>query len=127
MMPEDVLASLLREPERVIMVLHSKQGTPLGFYELNRVSPMVVELAYFGLLPQAIGRGFGRLLLECAIGHAFSLGVSKLEVNTCTLDHPRALPNYQKAGFRITRVVREQWDVPQELIPERIERRSADG
>ncbi|MEL7173881.1 MAG: N-acetyltransferase, partial [Pseudomonadota bacterium] len=26
-------------------------------------------------------------------------GVERMTVNTCTLDHPRALGTYQKAGF----------------------------
>ncbi|MBR0559081.1 GNAT family N-acetyltransferase [Neokomagataea sp. TBRC 2177] len=116
-MPEDALAALLSDPERFIMVLHDRQGAPLGFYELHHVSLMVSEIAYFGLLPCAIGHGLGRFLLERAVAHAFCLGVSKLEVNTCTLDHPRALPNYKKVGFQVTRVIRERWDVPQECLP----------
>ena len=36
-------------------------------------------------------------------------------VNTCTADHPRALPGYVRAGFRPVRHVREVWDVPVRL------------
>jgi hypothetical protein len=31
---------------------------------------------------------------------AWSQPISKLLVNTCTLDHPRALPLYQRMGFK---------------------------
>jgi hypothetical protein len=44
-------------------------------------------------------------------------------VNTCTADHPRALPNYLAAGFQVIRTVREIWDVPNRLglvIPARL-------
>jgi hypothetical protein len=36
-------------------------------------------------------------------------------VNTCTADHPRALPNYLKAGYRKLRTVREEWPLPVSL------------
>jgi hypothetical protein len=36
-------------------------------------------------------------------------------VNTCTADHPRALPIYLAAGFRLVQVVREEWDIPASL------------
>jgi len=36
-------------------------------------------------------------------------------VNTCTADHPRALPTYLKTGFRILRAVPELWEVPRSL------------
>lgn len=116
-MPDDALGALLQESERFVMVLHDQRGAPLGFYELDLSHPRRGDLAYFGLLPCAIGQGLGRLLLGRAIAHAFAAGMSRLAVNTCTLDHPRALPNYERAGFCVTRVVREQWDVPVEFLP----------
>lgn len=60
-----------------------------------------VELAYFGLLPPFIGRGVGGALLTEAISRAWALNPQRVWVHTCTLDHPAALPNYQKRGFRI--------------------------
>ena len=44
-----------------------------------------------------------------------------MTVNTCTADHPRALPTYIRAGFRPVRAVKEVWNVPVRLglrIPE---------
>jgi hypothetical protein len=46
-----------------------------------------------------------------------------MTVNTCTADHPRALPNYLAAGFARLRTVREVWQVPHRLglnIPPRL-------
>jgi hypothetical protein len=38
-----------------------------------------------------------------------------MTVNTCTADHPRALPTYLRTGFRTLRQVREVWNVPLRL------------
>jgi hypothetical protein len=38
-----------------------------------------------------------------------------MTVNTCTADHPRALPTYIRCGFRPVRQAREQWNVPTRL------------
>ncbi len=42
-------------------------------------------------------------------------GARAVTVNTCTADHPRALPGYLKAGFTPVRTVREVWDIPNRL------------
>ncbi|MGD0143897.1 MAG: N-acetyltransferase, partial [Rhizomicrobium sp.] len=57
------------------------------------------QLAYFGLLPEYIGHRLGYYFLYQASLNAWSHPISKLLVNTCTLDHPRALPLYQRVGF----------------------------
>ena len=74
-----------------------------GFYEL-RQDGAEVEIAYFGLMPDAIGRGLGKHLLSHAVTDAFGLGARRVWLHTCTLDHPAALPNYQARGFRIFKV-----------------------
>ena len=78
--------------------------TPAGYFELDAQredGKEQVELAYFGLLPPFVGRGVGGALLTEAIRRAWALGPQRVWVHTCTLDHPAALPNYQKRGFRI--------------------------
>ncbi len=82
-------------------------GWPGGFFMLDWRKPGVCDLAYFGLVPEAVGRGLGKWLLGEAIRAAWEReGVEKLTLNTNSLDHPRALPNYQMAGF--TPVRREE-------------------
>jgi GNAT superfamily N-acetyltransferase len=51
------------------------------------------------LLPDYIGHRLGYYFLYQASLNAWSHPISKLLVNTCTLDHPRALPLYQRVGF----------------------------
>jgi hypothetical protein len=50
-------------------------------------------------------------------------GLRGMTLNTCTADHPRALPNYLAAGFREVRRVQETWDIPRRLglqVPEHL-------
>jgi len=113
-MPDSELAALLAAPGVSVHVLY-RGGEAIGFFELDARPVTTVNIAYFGLVPQAIGQGIGRALLQAAIVTAWSHRPSVVTVNTCTADHPRALPTYQKAGFSIVRRSREIWDVPNRL------------
>jgi len=89
----------LAQPEITLHVAR-RDGTLAGWYELRRVpEDGSVEIAYFGLAPAAIGRGLGKHLLSCAVRDAWALAPSRVWLHTCTLDHPAALPNYEKRGF----------------------------
>ena len=72
-----------------------------GYFELRRDSKQGVEIAYFGLLPAFVGRGFGRYLLTAAVARAWALGPSRIWVHTSSLDHSSALPNYLARGFSV--------------------------
>lgn len=76
-------------------------GTPAGYFELEIQPANTIEVAYFGLLPRFIGQGLGGALLSAAVERAWALNAVRVWVHTCTLDHPRALANYQARGFRI--------------------------
>ncbi len=77
------------------------EGTLAGYFELHQQAGNDVEIAYFGLLPQFIGRGLGGYLLTRAIKSAWDLGASRVWVHTCSLDHPGALGNYQARGMQV--------------------------
>lgn len=74
-------------------------GCPAGFVMLDHREAPVAEIAYFGLVPECVGRGFGPWLLLEGIHRAWDAGIDRLTVNTCTLDHPGALPLYRRTGF----------------------------
>ncbi len=113
-MPDAELERHLRHPQVGVSLLIA--GTaPLGFYELDWRGMPAVNISYFGLLAPAIGRGMGRALLRHAVEAAWRLGARSVTVNTCTADHPQALPNYLRAGFVPVREVREEWHVPAKL------------
>jgi GNAT superfamily N-acetyltransferase len=78
-------------------------GSPAGYYELLRDGEGGVQIAYFGLLPAFIGRGFGGALLTHALEQAWAMAPNRVWVHTCTLDHPAALANYEARGMRAYR------------------------
>lgn len=81
-----------------LYVLHVA-GVPAGMAELDFREEDECTLAYFGMIPEFVGRGAGPWFLREAIDIAWQKPIAKLLVNTNTLDHPRALPTYQRAGF----------------------------
>jgi GNAT superfamily N-acetyltransferase len=121
-MPDPELGQLLRDPMVSIHVLYNG-GEPAGFFELDARGWPDINLSYFGLMPHAIGTGVGYPFLRHAVDAAWRAGPRGMTVNTCTADHPRALPTYLRAGFRTVRQVRELWSVPLRLgmrIPEHL-------
>jgi ribosomal protein S18 acetylase RimI-like enzyme len=95
---EEIRAHLAR-PEITLYVARGGD-TIHGWYELRRVpEDGSVEIAYLGLVPDALGRGLGKHLLSCAVRDAWAQGPSRVWLHTCTLDHPHALPNYRARGF----------------------------
>jgi len=76
-------------------------GTPAGYFELERRSEGRIYILCFGLLPQFIGKGLGGHLLTKSIERAWEMGANKVQVGTCSHDHPHALKNYLARGFHI--------------------------
>lgn len=87
-------------------------GVPAGYYEIDHRDTKNVELAYFGLMPEFVGRGFGRFMLRAAIDEAWRHTTRRVWVHTCNLDHPAALPLYQKGGFTVYDQQRKMIDDP---------------
>ncbi len=97
------LEAFLRH-EAVTLYTLMRAGWPHGFFMLDCRERGVCDLSYFGLVPQALGQGLGTFLVQTAVQMAWDRpGVHRLTVNTNSLDHPRALPTYQKAGFEPVR------------------------
>jgi GNAT superfamily N-acetyltransferase len=82
-----------------------------GYYELRRDTEGGVEIAYFGLLPEFIGRGLGGALLTSVIEEAWSrrggIVPTRVWVHTCNRDHPQALAHYQARGMIVYKVEEE--------------------
>lgn len=103
---DETLADKLAEPSRDIHVLHI-DGVPAGMFEVAPHEDDTVELVYFGMMDHATGQGIGRWFLGAALQHAWARKPAAVRVQTCTLDHPAALPLYQKMGFNPVGQVRE--------------------
>lgn len=89
----------LATPGVTLWVL-SVGGAPAGYFELKRHGDDSVEIAYFGLLPEFVGRGLGKFMLTEAVRAAWASGARRVWLHTCTLDGAAALPNYRARGFR---------------------------
>jgi GNAT superfamily N-acetyltransferase len=95
---DEELAAKIHKPGRDIRVLYL-DGAPAGFFDINPHQPDETEIAYFGMMEHATGLGLGRWFLGAAIEAAWATEPRQIVVQTCTLDHPAALPLYQKLGF----------------------------
>ena len=90
----------LERPEVEIWIAHL-DGVIAGYAELERQPEDSVEIAYFGLLGQFMGRGIGGRLLSDTVERAFHSGARRVWLHTCSLDSPRAIENYQARGFNL--------------------------
>lgn len=107
---DEALAQIIHDPLDEVHVLHVN-GTPAGFAELDRRQADEIELTQFGLMREFHGQGLGKWFLNWVIEKAWSYKPQRFWLHTCTLDHPVALPMYQKAGFALFRQenIRREW------------------
>jgi len=83
-------------------------GELAGYFELDYQGGGSVEILHFGLLPSMIGQGLGKAMLTLTIEEAWAKEATRrVWLHTCTEDHPHALSNYQKRGFRLFKTVEE--------------------
>ena len=111
----------LAVPGREFWVLYG-DGVPLGYLHLHpavEADGTHVEIRYFGLAEQGLGRRLGGPLLEHGIAAAWSLSeraglppVVRVWVHTCSLDGPAALTNYQARGLEIFATEETDEDLP---------------
>ena len=121
-LPDADIAKIIQAPGVSIHVLY-RENEPHGFFELDARGPHVVNLSYFGLMPQSVGKGMGTPFLRAALSAAWAHGPRSVTVNTCTADNRRALPTYLACGFHVVRTASEIWDVPDRLgltVPEHL-------
>lgn len=95
---DQTLKNIIHDTRVEIFVLYVG-GVPAGYVELDRRNEEQVEIAYFGLMPDFVGRGFGKYFLDWGVDKAWSGSAKRVWVHTCSLDHPRAITVYQQAGF----------------------------
>ena len=92
------LKKVIHDPLNQLFVLYV-EGNPAGMAELDMRKAGTANIAYFGLIPEAIGKRIGYFFLYHSCMNAWAQPIQRLTINTCTLDHPRALPLYQRLGF----------------------------
>jgi GNAT superfamily N-acetyltransferase len=87
-------------------------GEIAGLVELEAEPSGDVGIVVLGLVPELVGRGFGGALLTLATQLAWEIGslggvaTRRVWVQTHSGDHPNALLNYERRGFRVFSVER---------------------
>ena len=109
---EEKLAALINRPGHELHIARHG-GALVGYFELYED-----EIVFFGLTPDYVGRRIGPWLLDRAIERGFARGAFRLILNTNTIDHPRALGTYRKAGFRIVGREEKELRDPRVLWPD---------
>ena len=93
------LAAIIHDPEVHVFAVIDRARVEVGMLELDFRVPGECEIAFFGLIPGATGKGLGKWLMRKALRMAWREGVGRVWVHTCTLDGPQALPFYVSQGF----------------------------
>ena len=111
--------TLAREIRELHVVLDPK-GIEVGIVELDFNTPGECMIRFLGLVPELAGKGHGAWLFSETLARAWRKGVTRVHVNTCTLDHPAALRAYMRAGFRAYKRAFESFPDPRlaGILPE---------
>lgn len=119
-MTNEDLVAIIHHPKVHIYILYIN-GAPGGFAEIDARHQLCPEIKFFGLMPEFIGKGYGRYFLSHVIDLAWTLtsdtaapqtsptqnthhdhnGPDRVLIETCSLDHPAAISLYQKFGFSV--------------------------
>lgn len=110
-MPEGELAAILNDAD-VEAFACLRDGREIGLMELDFRQEAEAELAFFGLVPGAIGSGAAADMMAEALMRAWARPIRRLMVHTCTLDHPHAVGFYRRWGFVPYRLAVEVADDP---------------
>lgn len=93
------LTEIIGDPGVHVFAVEDRARIEVGMLELDFRVAGECEIAFFGLVPGATGKGFGKWLMRRALQMAWAAGVERVWVHTCTLDDPRAVPFYMGRGF----------------------------
>jgi GNAT superfamily N-acetyltransferase len=121
LLSDEALAAILAAPGHEFHVARH-DGELVGYFEFQddferQDDRQDCEIVFFGLTLDYIGRRIGPWLLDRAIERALARGAARVILNTNTLDHPKALETYRKAGFLPVRSETRELQDPRVLWP----------
>lgn len=112
LLTDEALSALLSAPGHELHVARHDDDL-VGYFELQDD-----EIVFFGLTLGYVGRRIGPWLLDRVIERLLENGAPRVVLNTNTIDHPGALGNYRKAGFRPVRSEDKELQDPRVLWPD---------
>ena len=99
LMDDARLIEATHDPAVSVWAAVDRQGVEVGMVELDHRRAGECVIAYFALVPELTGQGHGHWLMARALALAWRPGVTRVSVQTCTLDHPSALGFYRAQEF----------------------------
>ena len=110
-MAQAEVMAILDDPANQAFIV-SQGGRDIGLCEVDCRNEKQAELAYLGLIPQACGQGFGRIMMDHALDCVIARSIGRLIVHTCQMDDPRAAGFYRLCGFVPYQLALEVMDDP---------------
>ena len=101
----------------ILTSVASVNGREIGYVERRMELPKEIQIEYFGLHPECMGKGYGGYFLSVALEECWRLRPGRIWVHTCSYDGPAALQNYLARGFE---VFEERVFMPGEEIDEEL-------
>jgi len=119
-MDDAALMAIIHDPSVQVFAAIDLLGIEVGMVELDFRHAGQCEISYFALVPELTNKGLGRWLMAETLARAWVPGVTRVALNTCTLDHPSALNFYRAQGFAAVRRTIETFTDPRllGLLPE---------
>ncbi|MBV6658766.1 MAG: GNAT family N-acetyltransferase [Devosiaceae bacterium] len=96
---DDYIRSVMTAPETTLRYLVDPSGQEVGLVETQKQGMDTLEVTYFGLVPEATGKGLGPAMMEHGVAAAWSADIRRTWLHTCTFDSPFALTFYRRQGF----------------------------
>lgn len=112
---DQYLEQFFSNPWIELYLLKDTENVICGFFELDCTIPNNINIAYFGLMPHMVGQGLGTVFFHQALRQAWQKHPNCVRLNTCSLDNPKAIEIYKKAGFEPFKVEQELWNIPDAL------------
>lgn len=94
------LAQVIHAANTEIFVLYL-DGWPAGFAEYRPGRNGGMDVKFFGLVPEARGRGLGTFFFDEILATIWAKDPGFVSIETCSMDSPAALRIYQRAGFSV--------------------------
>jgi len=96
---EAELTRQINSPDTSIFLFFSSDD-PCGYVEFV-MRTNYLEILYFGLFTEFLGKGHGIPFLKMALNEAWKMEPDWIELNTCDLDDSRAIDLYLRVGFEV--------------------------
>lgn len=94
------IEALIQSEDTALYVLYEGE-IAIGMAECDVSDPQNFEIVHFGLIPQYVDKGIGKLFLNNIVFLLWARNPRRLFLSTCGMDHEKAVSFYENAGFKV--------------------------